>query len=239
MRRVLLFAGFALSLVSVAAAQDLATPRDADVEPGQRLEVLVERIRLASSQRQTMQADFTQIKESALLQQPLESKGVFSYRSPDRARWEYLSPDPVSLVIHGDEMVTWYRDLDRAERFEVGRQSQKVLEYLGASTSIISLLEYFDVYLHMPEDVEEAYLLKLLPRYKRIEKRIKELEIWVEPERYLPVRLRYVEADGDVTDYRFENFQINGDIPAERFEIDLPVGVEIEERQLGQGRTGG
>ena len=226
-------------VAGAAVAQETRAPRDDDVDPADRLTVLVERLRQESAERATMEADFVQIKESSLLQEPIEARGVFSYRSPDLARWEYVTPDPITLVIRGEELITWYRDLDRAERFEVGRQSQKVLEYLGASTSIITLLEYFTVYLHMPEDVTQPYLLRLEPRYKRIEKRIKLLELWIEPERYLPVRLRYVEADGDVTDYRFDNFRINEDIPAERFEVDLPAGVEIETRQLGQGRSGG
>lgn len=239
MRRVLLCSCPWLLVVASLAAQDLPAPRDPEVDPVDRLKVLVERIRVESSRRQTMQADFTQIKNSALLQEPMESTGVFSYQSPDRARWEYVTPDPISLVIRGEEMIAWYQDIERAERFEVGRQSQKVLEYLGASTSILALMEYFTVYLHMPQDVALPYRLRLEPRYKRLEKRIKLLEIWVEPTQYLPVRLRYVEADGDVTDYRFDNFRINDDIPADVFEIDLPVGIEIEERQLGQGRSGG
>ena len=201
--------------------------------------MLVERIRMASAARKTMEADFTQVKESALLAEPIESSGVFTYQAPDRARWEYVQPEPVSLVILGEQMIAWYPDLERAEKYQVGKQSQKVLEYLGASASIITLLDYFDVYLHAPEDPTQPYKLRLEPRYKRIEKRIKELEIWVEPEGYLPVRLRYVEADDDVTEYRFENFRLNEEIPPERFEIELPAGVEIEERQLGQGRSGG
>ena len=239
MRSILLCVWLALVLATGAMAQDAPAPRDPEVAPEDRLAVLVERIRLESAQRLTMQADFTQTKESSLLQETLESAGVFTYQTPDLARWEFVEPDPVSLVIRGDEMVTWYRDLQRAERYQVGRQSQKVLEYLGASTSIIALLDYFTVYLHMPEDAAEPYKLRLEPRYKRIEKRIKLLEIWVEPQRYLPVRLRYVEADDDVTDYRFDNFRINEEIPPERFEIELPVGIEIEDRQLGQGRSGG
>ena len=164
--------------VAVAAgpvrSEETRAPRDPDVAPEDRLAVLVERIRLESSRRRTMEADFVQLKESALLKEPLEASGVFSYEAPDRARWEFVAPEAVSLVIRGDEMLTWYRDLGEAERFQVGKQSQKVLEYLGASTSIIALLEYFTVYLHMPEDVAEPYKLRLEPRFKRIEKRIKE-----------------------------------------------------------------
>ncbi len=228
-----------LCLVSPLAAQETRAPRDPDVAPEERLNVLVERLRIASSERRTMQADFTQVKESALLKEPLLASGVFSYEAPDRARWEFLEPEAVSLVISGDEMVTWYRDLGRAERYEVGKQSQKVLEYLGASTSIIALLEYFTVYLHMPEDPTEPYRLRLEPRFKRIEKRIKELEIWVEPERYLPVLLRYVEADDDVTEYRFDNFRVNEDIEEGHFELTIPAGIEVEDRRLGQSRSGG
>jgi outer membrane lipoprotein-sorting protein len=136
-------------------------------------------------------------------------------------------------------MVTWYHDLERAERVPVGRLSSKVLEYLSASSSIGTLLEYFTVYLHTPEDPAKPYLLDLIPRYKRLEKRLKQLEIWIEPERYVPVRLRYTEADGDITDYLFENVRVNEEIPAERFELTLPADIEIVERSFGEGDSDG
>lgn len=226
-----------LLAANLAAAQEVPAPRDESVAPEDRLGVLVERIRIESSRRNSMQADFTQLKTSAMLQEPLESVGVFSYRAPDLARWEYQSPEPITLVIHGDEMLTWYRDLDRAEKVGVGRVSQRVLDYLSASSSIGTLLEYFTIYLHTPADPAKPYRLELKPRYKRIEKRLKLLELWIEPQRYLPVRMRYVEADDDVTEYRFENFLINEEIPNDHFELELPPNVVVETRELGQGRS--
>ena len=56
--------------------------------------------------------------------------------------------------------------------------------------------------------------------------------------RAIPGIMADFEADDDVTEYRFENFRINQEIPAERFELELPPGVELEERQLGQGGSG-
>jgi outer membrane lipoprotein-sorting protein len=221
------------------SGQEAPAPRDTSVAPGDRLNALVEKIRIESSRRTSMEADFVQVKSSALLKEPLKSSGVFTYQAPDRARWEYELPEPVSLVIEGEEMLTWYHDLGRAERIEVGRLSSKVLEYLSASSSIGTLLEYFTVYLHTPEDPTDPYLLNLIPRYKRLEKRLKQLEIWIEPQGYVPVRLRYTEADGDITDYLFENVRINEDIPPERFELSLPDDIEIEERRLGEGDSGG
>ena len=79
-------------LAVTAGAQEVPAPRDESVAPEDRLGVLVERIRIESSRRDSMEADFTQLKTSAMLQEPLESVGLFSYRAPDLARWEYESP---------------------------------------------------------------------------------------------------------------------------------------------------
>ena len=48
-----------------------------------------------------------------------------------------MQPTPITLLIQGDEMTTWYKDLDQAEKVQVGRQSQKVLEYLGFEASLV------------------------------------------------------------------------------------------------------
>ena len=60
------------------------------------------------------------------------------------------------------------------------------------------------------------------------------MDIWVDPVTYLPVRLRYVEADGDVTDYEFSDFLINREIAADRFEFELPAGVQVRTIDLNR-----
>src|SRR5262245_43928132 len=111
----------------------------------QRLSALVERVKYEQRQLKTLEARFTQQQESSMLVSPEQSKGVFSYAAPDRVRWEYLSPSPITVVIRGEEMTTWYRDLKRAEILKVGRYSNQVFKYLGASGSLQTLLEYFTV----------------------------------------------------------------------------------------------
>src|SRR4029450_560191 len=127
----------------------------------QRLDALVERVKYEQRQLKTLEARFTQQQESSMLTAPEESKGVFSYAAPDRVRWEYLSPNPISVVIRGDEMTTWYHDLKRAETLRVGRYSSQVFKYLGASGSLQTLLQYFTVKLKLPEKKGDAYRLEL------------------------------------------------------------------------------
>lgn len=236
--RSLLPAAFALVLVARAAAGDeLPDPRGAGVTPDERLGLLVERMRIVQEDIRTLEAEFVQVKESAMLLEPEEALGHFSYASPDRVRWEYATPNPISMVIDGERMTTWYRDLGQAEQIDIGRQSQRVLEYLGAGSSLATLLEYFDVALHLPGDRDAPLELELSPRFERVARRLANMHLWVDSELYLPVRLHYVEADGDTTDYRFSDFRVNRGIPAERFELDLPESVAL--RTIDLNRRGG
>ncbi|HEX5760948.1 MAG TPA: outer membrane lipoprotein carrier protein LolA, partial [Thermoanaerobaculia bacterium] len=211
-------------------------PRAPGLAADKRLQTLIDRVKLEQRKMRTLEARFVQRQESSMLLQPEESQGTFSYAAPDKVRWEYTAPNPISIVILGDQMTTWYRDLNRADRFKVGRYSNQVFEYLGAKGSMERLKEYFTVYLHTPGKRGNPFKLRLDPRFARIRKRLKQMEIWIDDTTYLPVRLRYVEADGDTTEYEFRDVKLNAAIPAERFVLKLPKGVEVREREIGRGR---
>ena len=228
----LLLAGSALS-----AQQTAEDPGDPTLVPRQRLQALIERMQAAAAERENMTASFTQTKESSLLLEPSVSTGTFSYQAPDRVRWEYESPHAMTLLIGDGEALTWYRDLDTAERYQVGRQSQKVVEYLGASSSIDELIEYFRISMQSRTEPGEPYWLHLEPRYSRIAKHLQELELWIDPDTYLPVGLRYVDPDGDVTEYNFSDFEVNGEIPASTFEVRLPPEVAVRDVDLPRRTT--
>jgi outer membrane lipoprotein carrier protein len=235
----------ALGLFLVAACcfaaepDSLPDPRDSALAPSQRLEALLDRMRFEHERLATLEADFVQHKHSVMLLEPSRSSGVFSYAAPNKVRWEYLNPNPISLLITDDEMMIWYRDLQRAEKAGVGKQSQRILEYMGASASMDKLLRYFSVSLRMPEDASAPSVLRLSPLYERVAKRIQELETWIDSKSYLPLRLRYVEGDGDVTEYEFSNLRINEVLPEGRFVLDIPDSVQVRAVQFdppGRGR---
>lgn len=202
-------------------------PEDPSLAAGERLSALIDRVRWENQQIETLEAIFEQHKESELLLEPEEARGVFSYAAPDRVRWEYQAPNPITLLISGNQLTAWYRDLGKAERMDVGRHSQRVLKYLGASSSLETLIEYFTVSLHLPAARSEPYRLDLEPRFARVAKRLAGMTLWLDRQLFLPVRLQYVEADGDLTEYRFERFRVNGKLPADRFRLALPEGVEL------------
>ena len=227
---VLLLAG---SAAAAAPAAKLPNPDDHSLSGAQRVEALIDRIRVEQTKIESLQADFVQRQESSMLVEPDVSRGTFSYVAPESVRWEYAAPKPISVVIDGQQMTTWYRDLQRAERLKVGRYSNQVLKYLGASGSFDTLMEYFRVTVRFPDSAADPYRVELKPRYERVARRLAGMTVWVDHATFLPVRLRYEGADGDVTEYEFKDMKINAAIPPERFQLDLPPGVEVREVDLG------
>lgn len=208
-----------------------------------RSEALLDRIRFEQKRLRSLEAEFVQFRVSEFLAAPEESKGSFAYSAPDLVRWDYLSPKPVSMVIREDEMLTWYKDLGKAEKVKVGRASSQVFRYLNASGSLDTLMKYFAVTFAFPSAAEagtaaaaEPYRLDLSPRFARIRKRLAAMSLWIDRKLFLPVRVRYVEANGDTTEYRFDHLRRNGEVPLSRFELALPKEVEIKVVDLDRGR---
>jgi outer membrane lipoprotein carrier protein len=226
----------ALAVPALAVGRHQAPPDP--LAPGltgpQRLQALVDRVRLEQQQLKTLEARFTQQQENSMLAAPEESKGTFSYRAPDKVRWEYTSPNPITVVIRGDEMTTWYRDLKRAETLKVGRYSSQVFKYLGASGSLQTLLEYFTVRLKLPEKKGDPYRLELDPKYARIAKRLKSMTLWIDDQTFFPEHLKYVQAGDDTVEYQFSDMKRNAPIPEDRFVLKLPPGVSTRVVSVGQ-----
>lgn len=235
----LIAASWALLGGGLAMAQEqVPDPRQEGLGPTERVDALLERVRLEQSTIESLQASFVQHKESAMLLEPVEAHGSFAFAAaPDRVRWEYETPNPISILILDEEMTTWYRDIQQAERISVGKQSQRVLKYLGAGSSMDDLLEYFELTLTLPTDTSQPYIFDLAPRFDQVAKRLQGMTVWIHPEYFLPTRLRYIEADGDVTDLQFENMRINEGVPEEHFVLELPTTVEV--RRVDPERSAG
>ncbi|HEX4955852.1 MAG TPA: outer membrane lipoprotein carrier protein LolA [Thermoanaerobaculia bacterium] len=232
MHRLIPLALGLLLLSTVAGAESLPNPRDPNLAAKDRLTTLIERVKIEQAKVQTLEASFTQRQENELLLAPEESKGVFSYRAPNLVRWEYQTPKPITLLIDGKSMSTWYHDLARVEEMTIGRYSEKVLKYLGASGSLEALLEYFEVQVAFPNDVTAPYRLDLSPRFERIAKRLTALTIWIDAARFVPTRLRYETPGGGVTEYSFDLLKINPVLPESRFRLDLPQNVQVRVIEL-------
>ena len=84
--------GIAVAVLLAATAVSRAAEVDA----------LLGRLDAQSRAVQSLAGDFTQKNRVKIFKQTVVSTGRFYFQRPRRIRWEYLSPDPSTLVLNGD-----------------------------------------------------------------------------------------------------------------------------------------
>ena len=228
----------ALTMAAVLHAQSPDAP-PAPPDPAaeglglrERLDRLVERVKYEQNRIVTLQARLIQRMEGELLLAPEEGRGWFRYRPPDALRWEIVEPKPVVMAVHGDVAITWYVDLGTARKTAVGRLSEQVLEYMGPAGNLETLMKYFAVQAEFPEREGDPYYLHLTPDYRSVEKRVKQIDLWIDPENFLPRQFRIVHASGDERLVTLEDVVLNEPIDDSEFVLALPDDVEVTEIDL-------
>jgi outer membrane lipoprotein carrier protein len=201
---------------------------------------VLRRFESAQEATRTLEAVFSQTKASELLGEPQLSEGRIFYAKPDKFLWSYEVPNETRMVIHGNTMLTWYKDLGKASRVDITRKRHRIFQYFAIGEGASALKERFLVQIRPPAegDREGSIHLELTPRKKRVRTRLQKMELWLDGDLYMPVRIRYEEGNGDFTDFVFSELQPDVEIPESRFSLDLPEDVQVSDT-FSQPEPGG
>jgi outer membrane lipoprotein carrier protein len=224
-----------LVLVSLSAAAPApkTVPID-ELEGGAKLEALIERVVERQRALHTLEAEFVQLKESALLLETVESTGVFLFRAPDLVRWDYQEPDPMVVLFSEDVVTTYHPDQARAERIKVSSKQRRFVRVLAGTQPLDDLTSYFRITLADPGG-QDHYRLTLRPVDSMVAKKLRSLEIEIDRNLLLPVVIEYNEADGDSTRYEFTKMTVNPEIDDSRFRLNLGADVKLETLDASAG----
>lgn len=195
------------------------------------LETVIRKVQEQQRKTQTLQADFRQEKELALLAKPEVATGTFVYSKPSNVLWTYKSPKRVEMVIANGIMTTWFPELGKAEQIDVKRFEDRIFKYMGASGAIDELARYFD-FTFTDSKSKPVYVLDLTPKNRAVSRRVQRIKLWIDKTTYLTSRVEYVEGDGDITRYEFTNLRINEPVPSSRFALSLPSSVKVEQMKM-------
>lgn len=215
-------------LVATVCSSAFAQPRSR--EPG-ALEFVMRKVSEKQKKTRTLQADFIQEREIALLSEPEVSTGTFVYSKPNNVLWKYDAPKPVTMLISKGVMTTYYPQLQKAETTHVKRFEQRIFKYMGAGGAIDELSRYFN-FTFIETKGKPFYTLELTPKTKMIARRVRRIKIWIDRETYLTTKFEYVEGDGDLTRYEFRKVQFNENVPQSLFAISLPAGVRVQQMKV-------
>ena len=195
------------------------------------LDAVIKKVQEQQRSTNTLQADFRQEKELALLSKPEASTGTFVYSKPNNVLWTYDAPKKVQMLITSGKLTTYYPELNKVETLDVKRFEDRIFKYMGATGAIDELARYFDfTFTNKPSD--PVYVLDLKPKTGAVAKRVRRIKIWIDKKSYLTTKIEYVEGDGDITRYAFSNIKINQPIAQDRFVLNLPANVKVEQMKL-------
>jgi outer membrane lipoprotein-sorting protein len=214
----------------LCASFALAAPLRA-AGPSVTLEQVIRKVQAQQKSTTTLQADFRQEKELALLAKPEVSSGTFLYSKPNNVLWTYAAPKRVQMVIAGGVLTTYYADLGKAERMDVKKFEDRIFKYMGATGAIDELARYFD-FTFTDSKSKPVFVLDLTPKNRAVAKRVKRIKLTIDKNTYLTNKIEYVEGDGDITRYEFTNIRINQPVPQSRFAIALPSNVKVEQMKI-------
>jgi outer membrane lipoprotein carrier protein len=211
----------------LAAIPLAAAPKQKSIS----LEDVIKNVQQQQKKTQTLQADFRQEKELALLSQPEVSSGTFVFSKPNNVLWSYDAPKRVQMLITGGTLTTYYPELNKAERIDVKRFEDRIFKYMGASGAIDELGRYFD-FTFTDTANSPFWVLDLNPKSKVVAKRVRHIKIWIDKATYLTSKFEYVEGDGDITRYAFTNIKVNKPVDQARFTLNLPANVRVEQMKI-------
>ncbi|HEX7151450.1 MAG TPA: outer membrane lipoprotein carrier protein LolA [Thermoanaerobaculia bacterium] len=215
---------------AVVSALLLAIPAGAAQRPA-TLDSVIKKVQEQQKKTNTLQAEFRQEKELALLAKPEVSTGTFVFSKPNNVLWQYEAPKRVQMVIANGALTTYYPDLSKAERIDVKRFEDRIFKYMGASGAIEELARYFD-FTFTDNPKAATYALDLTPKTNAVKKRVRKIRIWIDKQTYLTSKIEYTEGDGDVTRYEFTNIRVNQPVPNSRFALSLPANVKVEQMKV-------
>jgi outer membrane lipoprotein-sorting protein len=158
-----------------------------------------------------LRARFVQEKSLAIVRDRLRSSGTFVLARDRGMVWQVESPERLRIVITRDGVFAGGKRVD--DRAPAGFSPAPVLE------------KFVDFFTGMSEAIEREFRVeKLGPDRLRLEPRgsdfagwLRALEIRFDAERKLPLQVRLEEPEGDVTEVRFEDLEVNPRIDPSAF----------------------
>lgn len=163
---------------------------------------------------QSLQCDFRQEKKSALFDETSVSNGVMYFKKPSSLRWEYTKPTVSVVVMNGASV-----KVTNAEGKEQGRGGRMYRQMAALISGVVSGRELDDGKNFKTEfyGSTNAYWIKLMPANRRLKAFFNHLELTIDKQKMVAVKMFMNEKEGDSTTITFSNHKVNTAIDSKLF----------------------
>jgi outer membrane lipoprotein-sorting protein len=169
-----------------------------------------------SKETNSLQSDFTQIKNLSILSEKITSKGSFWFMKQNNLRWEYSDPYKYVIVINKDKILI-KDESNKVKKYDMN--SNKVFKEINdIMISCVNgdILKSNKFSIHYFEN-EKGYKLELIPLAKSMKESLKKINMYFDKNVTSVIKLEMIENGDDSTTIDFTNKKINETISADKF----------------------
>ncbi len=192
-------------LMSTASAQTMkkATPEQS--------KKMVEAVNKATAAVKSIQCDFTQVRQSAMLKEKQVSKGRMIFSGKD-LKWEYTTPNKFALTVkeeNGQQQV--YIQQEGKTRKADGQNGQLfkgIAQIVMGSVTGAALSDNGDFTVEMYTQ-GDIWVAKLTPKQAKLKKLFTSIHLYFNEKHNAVTKVEMKEANGDGTVITFANVKLN------------------------------
>ncbi len=189
----------------------------AKVKQSEDILKLLEKIKQSYSSINSFEADFKQVRKSPLLKDAAVTYGKFYFKKPDKLRLKFLKPYSISIFYKKNRVYRFDYDTGKYAVLNIKRHRENALNFLNVGKTFDFLTKYF-VIRNVETRGKDIYLI-FIPKKRRVKKRFKIVEMWLDSETYLFKKIYVEQKDGTDTTVMLSNVKINLPIKDSVFEF--------------------
>lgn len=229
----LLLVGCGLASAVLAGSRTpTPTPSIEQLSGGEKVHAVIDRVVAVQRSLTSLRAHFQQTKRLSALKGPVVSTGLLRFRAPDEVRWDYDTPEPMTVLFANGVLTTYEVSRGRADRVHVPMRQRRFIRVLTGTQPLDQLMTHFRVTFTDPGG-DGPFTLLLEPTHRVTRHRVRRVELTIDRKLMLPVTVEYVAANGDSTRYKFSDIEINPKLGADVF--SLKIGKDVSVRTIDAG----
>lgn len=168
-----------------------------------------------SKQTNSIESDFMQTKNLAMLSERITSKGHFWFQKQNNLRWEYSEPFKYIIVINKDKILI--KDENKVKKYDMN--ANKVFKEINevmiscVNGNILNSNKFQIAYF----ENDKNYKLELTPTNQAMKENLKKINMYFDKNVTSVVKLEMIELGDDITIIDFSNKKLNVKITPEKF----------------------